>query len=351
MIYSWQYISWERLLGRLEQLPHALLLTGPQGGGKEVFARALAARLFCEKAKGTDFACGSCLPCGWFASGNHPDFRLIVPGGDEISDENIESAELSPKKTRSEQIRINQIRELDEFLAIGTHRQGARIIIIQPAETMNSATANALLKVLEEPISSTLFILVSHNQMRLLPTIRSRCRIIGFPKPKRSEAIAWLREQNTIRAEELLDHSGGMPLEATAQAANVKRLDQFIGDLAGIGLTGPLAIAARWEPWLKTDKEGLSDMDRRTLVSWLQKWVYDLITVKIADSAMFHKSRIDQLRAASAGPSASSLIDCYNELLRVRAVVLHPLNPRLFLEDMLSRYARALASGTNERIS
>lgn len=346
MIFSWQNKVWLRLLGRLEQLPHALLLAGPQGGGKSEFARTLAARLLCEKADGVAFACGECLPCGWFASGNHPDFRLVEPGGGEAGDEDGESAvEAPPAKRKSEQIRIDQIRALEDFLAIGTHRHGARIVIIQPAEAMNQATANALLKVLEEPTASTLFLLVSNNQRRLLPTIRSRCQTIEFPKPDREEALAWLRQTKTARAEELLAHAGGMPLAATAEGANAERLDQFLGDLASIGRTGPVATAARWESWLKEGKEGVSDIDKRTLVTWLQKWVYDLVAVKISGRAVYHERRLAELRAASVAASASGLIDCYNELLRIRAVAQHPLNPRLFLEDMLSRYVRAVASG------
>jgi DNA polymerase-3 subunit delta' len=348
MIFSWQNQTWLRLMGRLEQLPHALLLAGPQGGGKSEFARTLAARLLCEKAEGAAFACGECLPCGWFASGNHPDFRLIEPGGGEAGDEDGESTiESVPAKRKSEQIRIDQIRALEDFLAVGTHRHGARIVIIQPAEAMNQATANSLLKVLEEPSSSTLFLFVSNNPRRLLPTIRSRCQAIEFPKPDRDEALAWLQHEKTAGAEELLAHAGGMPLAAATEAANDGQLDKFVGDLAAIGRAGPVATAARWEFWLKEGKEGGSYMDKRTLVTWMQKWVYDLVSVKIADRAIYHGRRLPELRAASSGVSASGLIDCYNELLRIRAVAQHPLNSRLFLEDMLSRYARAVAAGTN----
>lgn len=346
MIFSWHKKTWARLLARLEQMPHALLLTGPQGGGKSEFASALAARLLCEKAVGTAFACGKCLPCGWFASGNHPDFRLVEPGNAETGYEDGEPVTETPAtKPKSDQIRIDQVRALEDFLAVGTHRLGARIIIIQPAESMNQATANALLKVLEEPTISTLFLLITNNYKRLLPTIRSRCQAIDFPKPGRDEALAWLRQSKVERAEEILDHAGGMPLAALKEAANAERLDQFLGDVASVGRTGPVATAARWESWLKEGKEGVSDMDKRTLVTWLQKWVYDLVALKISGQAVYHERRLAELRAAASGASVSGLIDCYNELLRIRAVAQHPLNPRLFLEDMLSRYARAVAKG------
>lgn len=344
MIYSWHKELWDRLIVQVGRLPHALLLAGPQGGGKMVFAQALAARLLCERASGNTEACGNCPSCNWFSAGNHPDFRLIEPGGDETEDIEAESEPATQRK-KSEQIRINQIRALDDFLSIGTHRQGARVIVIQPAEAMNQATANALLKMLEEPSPSTLFILVTSSKKRLLPTILSRCHALNFPKPSTLQALAWLRESGTPHAEDLLAHAGGMPLAALAEAGEWDRLDGFYRDLAQLEHAGPVAIAGRWESWLKENKEGESAVDKRTLVIWMQKWVFDLILMKLCDLAVFHAHKLQEIRVAAGRASITALIDCYNELLRVKAVSQHPLNPRLFLEDLLSRYARAALSG------
>lgn len=344
MIYSWHNEHWNRLVEQADRLPHALLLAGPQGGGKMDFARALAARLLCETAGGTAEACGKCPSCTWFSAGNHPDFRLIEPGSDEL-DGADDDTEPTTQKKKSEQIRINQIRALDDFLGIGTHRQGARIILIQPAEAMNQPTANALLKMLEEPSSSTLFILITNNKRRLLPTILSRCQTLNFPKPSVSQALAWLRESRTPHAEDLLAHAGGMPLAAIGEAVNWERLDGFYRDLAQLELAGPVTIAGRWESWLKENKDGEASIDRRTLVIWMQKWVFDLVIMKLCGLAVFHAHKLQEVRAAAGRASITALIDCYNELLRIKAVSQHPLNPRLFLEDMLSRYARAALSG------
>lgn len=308
------------------------------------FAQALSARLLCEKASGSAEACGQCASCNWFSTGNHPDFRLIEPGSDESEDPDVETEPVVQKK-KSEQIRISQIRALDDFLGIGTHRQGARIIVIQPAEAMNQATANALLKMLEEPSPSTLFILITHNKRRLLPTILSRCQALNFPKPSIPQALAWLRESGTLHAEDMLAHAGGMPLAARGEAENWERLDGFYRDLAQLELAGPVTIAARWESWLKENKEGESAIDKRTLVIWMQKWVFDLVIMKLSGLAVFHVHKLQEVRSAAGRASIAALIDCYNELLRIKAVSQHPLNPRLFLEDMLSRYARAALSG------
>lgn len=344
MIYSWHKELWDRLIEQIGRLPHALLLAGPQGGGKAAFARALAARLLCEMASKSMEACGNCPSCNWFSTGNHPDFRLIEPGGDEPDDVEAES-ETATQKKKSEQIRISQIRALDDFLGIGTHRQGVRVIVIQPAEAMNHATANALLKMLEEPSPSTLFILITNNKRRLLPTILSRCQTLNFPKPSVTQALAWLQESGTPHGEDLLAHAGGMPLAAVAETVNWDRLDEFYRDLAQLEHAGPVTIAGRWESWLKENKEGGSAVDKRTLVIWMQKWVLDLLIMKLCGLAIFHVHKLQEVRAAAGRASITALFDCYNELLRIKAVSQHPLNPRLFLEDMLSRYARAALSG------
>lgn len=344
MIFSWQNDLWTQLLGQPERIPHALLLAGPTGGGKTAFAQSLAARLLCETATGLNEACGTCPSCNWFQTGNHPDFRLIEPGSDESEDSETDSEAASTKK-KSEQIRIHQIRALDDYLAIGTHRQGARIIIIRPAEAMNPATANSLLKALEEPSSTTLFLLITNSKRRLLPTILSRCQVLNFEKPPATAALEWLGQSDARHAQHLLAHAGGMPLAAMDEDGDWDRLETFFSDLARIEHSGPVAIAGRWESWLKENKDGEAALQRRTLVIWMQKWVFDLVSMKVCGRTLFHAHKLQELRAAAGRASLNTLIDCYNDLLRIRAVSQHPLNPRLFLEDMLSRYARAALSG------
>ena len=115
--------------------------------------------------------------------------------------------------------------------------------------------------------------------------------------------------------------------------------------MAQLEHAGPVTIAGRWESWLKENKEEEPTIDKRTLVIWMQKWVFDLVAMNLCGQAVFHTHRLQEIRAAAERASVSALIDCYNDLLRIRAVSQHPLNPRLFLEDMLSRYARAASSG------
>jgi DNA polymerase-3 subunit delta' len=93
------------------------------------------------------------------------------------------------------QISIEQIRKLTEFVYMTGHQNGYKIILIYPAESMNSAAANALLKKLEEPPADVLFLLVTHQAQHLLPTIRSRCQQIAMPIPDVQSSIDWLKQQ------------------------------------------------------------------------------------------------------------------------------------------------------------
>jgi len=172
-MFYWLDPAW-KAWGRLSQrLPHAVLVQAPEGCGAFEFAQMVASSLLCENPGAERRACGACLACRWFGQGNHPDFRLIVP---ESMTENPQSeGEESPRKEkRSEQVRIEQVRELAELLSVGTHRGGHRVILIYPADAMNPNTQNALLKSLEEPPPSTVFLLVTSQTDRLLPTVRSR---------------------------------------------------------------------------------------------------------------------------------------------------------------------------------
>ena len=203
---------WNSLRARRERLPHALLFSGQRGIGKFELVRRFAESLLCEKLTATQEACGTCMACGWLAQGNHPDLRLLQPAAmaaEEVTPATGEAA--SGTKKASQQITIDQIRDLDEFLHVGTHRQGVRVVLVYPAEAMNRATANAILKSLEEPIPGTVFLLVSSEPERLLPTIRSRCQAVPVPLPSATRAEAWLQQAGIKDAAHWLALAGGSP--------------------------------------------------------------------------------------------------------------------------------------------
>lgn len=180
MLYPWQEEKWLDFLAyhKNQRIPHAMLLHGVGGIGKLNLAICFAKFLLCQENKHCDLPCEKCKSCILFNANNHPDYFLI-------------QAEEAGKNIKVEQIR-NVIHEVDNT----SHQGGNRIIIIKDADSMNKASANALLKTLEEPTSNSIIILVTENLSLLLPTIRSRCQKITFYAPQTSESLNWLQRQN-----------------------------------------------------------------------------------------------------------------------------------------------------------
>ena len=139
-ILPWHDAALRELLHRREKLPHALLLYGRQGIGKVAFARAIAQSLLCESPDHV-VACGVCDACGWFAQGNHPDFRELLP--ESLTEDEVDAdvpADLDAKeKKKSKEIKIEQVRNIADFMTLSTHRDGFRVLLIHPAEAQRPA--------------------------------------------------------------------------------------------------------------------------------------------------------------------------------------------------------------------
>ena len=155
----------EAMINR-DRLHHALLFVGQDGIGKRTAAKALANRLVCGSSPGLD-ACGRCGHCVRFREGTHADY-LVVERATK-SDGSLEKM-----------IKVEQIRNIQRSLALKSFEGGKRVVAIFDADRMNSSTANALLKTLEEPPDGVSFILTSNSLSSLLPTIISRCQMIRF---------------------------------------------------------------------------------------------------------------------------------------------------------------------------
>lgn len=345
-ILDWQTQLWQHLFGEPEKLPHAILLAGPEGLGKRRFAEAMAARLLCEQpGTAMDAGCGACSSCTWLASGNHPDFRMVQPEEEEGEPGEGEK-EAAPKpapatrKSAKSGIGVDRIRALSDFVFVGSHRDGNRVVIISPAEAMTPAAANSLLKILEEPPASVYFILESGAWRRLLPTIRSRCRMVMFGRPDREPAERWLKSEGVASGSELLDLAGGAPLLA-AEWAEQGRLDAYrkVVEALTDQSADPVSMGARWSTLLKAD----DSFAMPQLVEAVQKWVFDLIQLKMAGGVRYHQAWRDSLEPLAVRASPAGLLACYGELLKIRAVARHPLNAQLFLEDMAARYLKAIA--------
>lgn len=339
VLYPWQKQAWQQLQQLRGRLPHAILLHGPEGIGKTAFAERFAQALLCEAPAADGQPCDKCDPCNWFVQYNHPDYRRLRPealeDGDTADGEEGGDAADGKKagkasKTPSKEIKIDQVRALADFMNVSTHRQGMRVVLLYPAEALNTAAANALLKTLEEPPPHTMFLLVSHSLDRLLPTILSRCRKFALSLPLQEEALAWLREQGVDDADVWLAEQGGAPLAAQATAHSDVRetLDEFLRTLARPGTEAALKAAE------KLQKAPVSD-----LVAWLQRWLYDVFALKMAGRIRYYPRYRKELAALAQQAQTDDLLRALKSAKDRRAIAEHPLSARLFIEDMLLDYA------------
>jgi DNA polymerase-3 subunit delta' len=336
-IYPWQGEAWRQLQQMRARLPHAILFHGAAGTGKADFIERFAQSLLCENVGADGFACASCASCGWFEQHNHPDFRRVRPEAldDEPAAEGEEGADADAgKKSKSakapsKEIKIEQIRALADFMNISTHRQGLRVVVLYPAEALNTPASNALLKTLEEPPPGTVFLLASNSLDRLLPTILSRCRKFALPMPDHAAALSWLQAQGLADADSWLREQGGAPLAALAQSEGGSReeLEALLQQLAQPSIEGALKTA-----------EKLSKAPLAQLVSWQQRWLYDVFSYKLSGSIRYYPRYRKDIAALAAKVHTASLIRAIKGANDRRAIADHPLSPKLFVEDMLLDY-------------
>ncbi|MBL8522422.1 MAG: DNA polymerase III subunit delta' [Betaproteobacteria bacterium] len=332
-ILPWHTETLRELLSRRERLPHALLIYGRQGIGKVEFARALAQSLLCE-APDQGVACGQCPACHWFSEHNHPDFRELVP--EALAEEDTDGEEIADpdakEKKKSREIKIEQVRNIADFMTLSTHRDGFRVLLVHPAETMNLAAANALLKTLEEPPPRTAILLVTDSIGRLLATIKSRCQRILVPAPDESTALAWLTAQGAADVEVALAAAGGAPLDAIAfaDAEYQSQRRQFVQTLADTN-ADYLATAQAFEK-----------ADLVNVVTWLQTWVSDLALSRLTGQVRHHRDQKAALSRLATRLSLPALFRYESQLRQARRSIHHPLNARLLLEQLLISYAQAI---------
>ncbi|QIZ76546.1 DNA polymerase III subunit delta' [Ferrimonas lipolytica] len=168
----WLTTPWHEWLQRrqLGRLGHALLLQGPDGCGKEILSEQILTALLCDSGDG----CGFCRHCQLLKAGHHPDRIDIGPDGN--------------------QIKIEAIRALISRLEGTAHQGGARVVVIDQAEKLNGAAANALLKTLEEPMDGVYLLLLCSAPERLLPTITSRCQRLVVAMPTLTQTNEFIGE-------------------------------------------------------------------------------------------------------------------------------------------------------------
>lgn len=326
-LYPWQSEVWQRINQDIGRLPHALLLHGRSGIGKYDFARYLSQTLLCLNKNSSAHACGICASCHWFDDESHPDFRMLSPEQESETDgENAPS-----KKTRKKtQISVAQVRELGDFLGLSSHHSnGLRIVLIHPAEALNLASANALLKMLEEPAFGVVFILIAHQLQRLLPTIISRCHKISMPVPNENQSLAWLDEQGVENGKQQLAYLEGSPIRVLAEQSYFSQLAE-IWSILSLGpklqphMAAPILIATSVELGIIS----------------IQKWIYDIVALKMGQQVRYHAQHISALQALAVKVNLARLFDFQKKIIELRKLASHPLNHELQMESLLLEYTK-----------
>ncbi|MBW8823034.1 MAG: DNA polymerase III subunit delta' [Xanthomonadales bacterium] len=238
----WQQVAYERAVASLDdgRLGHALLVCGPGRIGKRALVDHLARRVLCLTPDTAGEPCGRCRSCTLFPTGAHPDLCIVT-------------LEMNKEGTRlRSEIVIEQARDVGAWLALTSQLGGPQVVIVDPADAMNSAAANALLKTLEEPLPNRYLWLVSAQPNRLPATIRSRCQRLELALPGQAVALQWLLDQGKPRAdaEAALAAAQGDPGQALhwleSDGMTVRR--QVDADLRAIAGGGGNAVetAQRW---------------------------------------------------------------------------------------------------------
>lgn len=319
----WQTQIWERAGSWLQsgRLPHALMISGVAGSGKQVFAQALAALTLCRQpANGR--ACGVCSSCRQIAAGAHPDYHWVTI----VEDKTV--------------ISVDQIRELTQALVLTSQYGKGKVAVLYPAEDMNLNAANSLLKTLEEPTPDTLLLLVTANPSRLPATIRSRCQVLPLGVPAVAAAVGWLQAQEP-RSDwtALLGIAGGGPLLALqfAQTEFVQQRLNFYQMLMELrtGRRNPLACAA------EVGREPL-----RLVLRLLQTWIMDLVTLMtvadVSSPLIINQDARVLLQTALQGLHLRQLHAYLDHVRQAMALAATPVNSQLLLENLFIEWAGEL---------
>lgn len=319
--YPWQKKSWQLLVNQVRQdhLAHALLLHGVSGLGKRDFSRAFAAYVLCDDKKET--ACGRCQSCRWFQAGSHPDFFRVA------------------LEEKSKSIKVDQLRVLTQALEKTSQRGGYQVAVIESADTMNRAAANALLKTLEEPVGSVLIMLVVDRLHALPATVVSRCQTVGFFAGLDSLVLDWLEQRVGAQSDSafLLKLAEHAPLRALdyVERDYLGWRDQLLRHLLRVQCheVDPISIVSEF---LKQELTFIL-MILMSLVSDVLRLLHGIPLEKLV-----HSDRLAQLQSLANAQNIISWHEYFQSCQKTLASVqsgIH-LNPQLLLENLLIQYCR-----------
>jgi len=311
-IYPWQQQVWETLTGRFPKLGHGLLFYGKKGCGKEAFAQQFLAWVLClnRQPKGP---CGECGSCQWLKADTHPNYVYISTDEDN--------------KKQNAKIKIEKIRDLLPFVQQTV--DGWRVIVIEPAEALNIASSNALLKTLEEPGENIVIILLADHYLKLPATIRSRLQHFALDRissAQFSEYVeAQLPEAGSSQQQLLMNLSNQMPLQAieVAQSSWLPLRQEFMEDWKKLVIQKnmPMAIATKWNKSLSFGEFG----------QMFEYLLSDLICVKLNQAV----KNIDlDFNVLAEQYSLETLFKIYEDFQRAKQYLEQNVQSNLVLDEL-----------------
>lgn len=314
----------------LQQRGHAWLLHGPSGMGQYAAAMELARAWLCESAS-TDGACGSCGSCHAIDVRTHADLCVLMPETALMElgwplHEKAQSEIDDKKRKPSKEIRVDAMRDAVEFSQRTSARGKGKVILVYPAEDMNTITANALLKTLEEPPGDVRFVLATRSAHQLLPTIRSRCIDHAMTWPTPDESKVWLQAHG-VPADDVaavLMAAGGRPEEALHFCATGRD-------------------PARWSAFPAAMARGnvsvIKDWDAVQLIDALLKLCHDLSAREVGALPRFFDAK-----ALPPKTSLAALSQWNKSLCQSMKTMEHPFNAGLMLEALVAQAQTTLNS-------
>lgn len=318
-----QILGQERVISNLKtamrqgRLAHAYLFLGPEGVGKASVARALAGALNCTQPLADGDSCGSCPSCRRIAAGTHPDFLIIAP----------------TSEGHQPQIKIEQIREFRRLTGYPPVGDGWRVALIKPAEALNDASANSLLKTLEEPPDRNLLVLTAGGEADLFSTLVSRCQKLAFsplPSALVAQELLKTRELTQAQAGLLAALSGGSL--GRALTLNPEELlsqrRQVLADLENL----PQGSATAVLDWAQRLTKSRPDLDNFLLLA--QLWYRDLLLLcfQAPDSLLAHQDCLPDLKREMAAGAPQTWFAKFKALRAAQRHLQANLNPELTLD-------------------
>ena len=337
MILPWHQKDWDRIAGAIDTIHHGILLQGFPGTGLREFSIALCRILLCESPHNHSGKwCDECQSCRLFSAGTHPDFHLLCSERESVESRlelitaysnRYQDARERDRKTRPGRvIPVDQVRALGSRLSTHSHIASRRIVLIIPADRMNLNAANALLKLLEEPPSGTVFILATAHWSRLPATVVSRCVSVRLGMPTWQESIDWLGHSlPEIEREQALRMANGAPLTAKFLYES-KILESRTTVLQGL----QQIVSGRLAPLQLTQQ--VMKLEFEDFLVWIQQFTVESIRWKETNDAPFweNSSSMDPLRI-----STERLFGLYDRINFYRRISRGNLNEQLAIEDIL----------------